>query len=281
MFQHRIPDGVQPTGLARYLSRAWPLAPGRALRDALKKRDVRVNGVKGGADAQVRGGDLLTLYLEEAQLSGPIPVIHRDGRLLCVDKPQGLPVDADSQGIGADTALIRCRRICPEARLVHRLDTDTGGALLLALTDDAERELLLAFREHRIQKKYQAIVRGCPDPREATLRAYLLKDADASSVRVLSRAAPGSREIMTGYTVIAPRLQASDELALLEVRLYTGRTHQIRAHLQSIGHPLLGDDKYGDRALNKRLGVFWPQLWCVELACNGLVLRAQPQFALH
>lgn len=262
---HRIPRGVPAQKLSRYLRRAWPMAPGWAIRTALKARDVRVNGERAQADRPVAGGDELTLYIDPRFLSGELPVLFEDGRLLAVCKPQGLPVDVDEDGIGADTALLRAQRAYPSARLVHRLDAGTGGVLLFSLTEEMHSALLDAFREGRVDKVYRCVVKGRPESR--TLSDYLIKDAARSKVLVRADPVPGAKRAQTRVVAVGPL--PDTELSLIEVEILTGRTHQIRAQLAAHGHPLLGDDKYGDRALNQAYRVEWPQLWCVRIALRA------------
>lgn len=276
MIAHQIPDGVRPLGLARYLSRAWPLLPQRAIREALKKKDVRVNGARSGAEALVRGGDGLMIYLPDALFEMPLSVIHEGEGMLVVDKPQGLPVDVDSEGIGADTMRARARLRFPGAELCHRLDEGTGGALMLSLSGAAHERILAAFRDHRIEKTYQALVLGCPGPGEGTLRAHLIKDERAAKVRVVDRPIPGALPIETRCRL----MRGMGEVSLVEIGLITGRTHQIRAHMAHIGHPLLGDDKYGDREANKRMHAKWPQLWCTRLVYEGRAFESEPRFVI-
>lgn len=267
---HVVPDGVQQTRLARYLPRAWPALPGSVIREALKKKDVRINGARSGPDALVSAGDELRIYIDDRHFAAPLDVLYRDELLLVLDKPAGLPVDADGAGIGADTLIARARAAHETARLCHRLDAGTGGALLCSLTDAAHEALLAAFRAHRIEKHYRALVLGSPRP-EAVLSAYLAKDAEGAKVRILDRPAPGAAAIETRYRVVRQFHDAAE----LDVELVTGRTHQIRAHLAHIGCPLIGDDKYGDREANRLYGAQWPQLWCRELRIRseGLLSR--------
>lgn len=257
------------------------MLPGNVIRDALKSKDVRVNGVKSSADVEVSGGDELKLYIDSKFFEMPLDVLYEDAHILCLDKPAGLPVDVDSDGIGADTVLARAKARYPSARLCHRLDEGTGGCLLLALTDEAERALLSAFREHRMKKLYQAVVLSCPEKQEAVLKGFLSKDAGFSRVRVARGPEKGAVPIETHYKVLKERLLVSDALCLIEVRLLTGRTHQIRAHMASIGHPILGDDKYGERDMNKQFRVKMPMLWCVKLAYDGLIFTSKPNFPLE
>ncbi len=250
MTLHRVPEGLAPMGLEKYLRRAWPMVPGRVFRDALKKRDVRVNGVRAGVGDTVRGGDALTLYIEDRWLAPEAEVIFTDDRLIVAVKPQGLPVDADRDGVGADTLLARLNRHWPDARLCHRLDAATGGIVLAAADDAVWQQAFEAFRNHRgIAKRYRALALGDFKRREGTLDAFLIKDARRGEVRVVHREVLGAKPIRTRYWVGE---NAAPGLWRVSLEPVTGRTHQLRAHMADFGHPLLGDDRYGDRAANRR-----------------------------
>ncbi len=260
--------------LRQYLPRAFPAMPSWLTRETLKNKDVRVNGVRSGPDAPVQSGDELAVYADDRYLAVPPVIIHEDDSLLVADKPAGVPVDADGQGIGADTMLSRLRAVCPGARLCHRLDTYTGGVLIAAKNDEAEARMREVFRAHDLVKLYQCVVAAYPQRAEARLTAWLVKDAAASRVRILDQEAPRSLPIETRYRVLAQR----DGLSRLEVDLVTGRTHQIRAHLAHEGMPILGDDKYGNRDANRRWKVRQPLLWCVKISFDGRCFESRPQF---
>ena len=154
------------------------------------------------------------------------------------------------------------RRIHPEARLCHRLDAATGGVLLAALDDETYEQAFAAFKEHGIRKTYRALLCARPPRDDMTLKAYLVKDAKRATVRVMDKPAAGAREIVTRLHV---RGAVGDcwDVALEPV---TGRTHQLRAHMAHIGCPILGDDKYGDREVNRRLGFMGKLcLWCERM----------------
>ena len=277
MHRHIVPAGVAPTPVNRYLTRAFPSLPGWLIRDTLKKRDIRVNGVKSGADASVKAGDELILYIDDKHFSKPLQVIYEDERLLVVEKPAGIPVDADRANIGSDTMLTRIQAHCPTAQLCHRLDTGTGGVLIAAKTEDALSEMMEAFRGHHdLVKKYQCLVAGRPEVPEAKLKDFLIKDANASKVRIVRTPQPGALTVETHYRLLDFR----NGVSLLEVMLITGRTHQIRAHLSFVGLPLLGDDKYGDREANRKAGRSQPALWCSEIRWKDFVFRSNPPFRL-
>ena len=288
MTEHTVPGGAPAMSLERYLRRAWPMLPGRVVRESLKKRDVRVNGARCGAGAIVKGGDALLLYIDARWLEPEPEILFSDGRLIVAVKPQGLPVDADRDGVGADTLLTRLERRWPGARLCHRLDAQTGGIVLAAADETVLGQALDAFRDHLgVVKRYRALALGTFDRPEGTLDACLLKDARRGEVKVLHRSAPGAKPIRTRYRVIGARGNGLTEVALEPV---TGRTHQLRAHMADFGHPLLGDDRYGDRAANRRFQCARLCLWHERLTVSkdspladyrGMVFEAKaPEWGL-
>ena len=264
MIRHEIPAAVPDMPVERYVRRAWPMLPARSVRDLFKRRDIKINGRRCAPDESVHAGDELLIYLPDSLLPAPAELVFADDRLLAACKPQGLPVDADQDGVGADTLLTRLRVDHPSARLCHRLDTATGGLVLAALDGETERQALETFRLHALRKRYLALARGGFERREGTLRAWLVKDARQSTVRVVHRESAGARAIETRYRVRDER----GGVAQVELEPVTGRTHQLRAHMADFGHPLLGDDKYGDRAFNRQSpgGLC---LWCAGLTLAG------------
>ncbi|MBR2798763.1 MAG: RluA family pseudouridine synthase [Clostridia bacterium] len=266
MTSHTVPGGIPAMPLERYLRRAWPMLPGWIIREALKKKDVRVNGARCGAEAIVKGGDALSLYIDARWLEPAPEILFSDGRLIVAVKPQGLPVDVDRDGVGADTLLTRLERRWPGARLCHRLDAATGGIVLAAADEAVLEQALDAFRDHRgVGKAYRALAVGTFDRPEGTLDAFLLKDARRAEVKILHNSAPGAKPIRTRYRVIGARGNGLTEVALEPV---TGRTHQLRAHMADFGHPLLGDDRYGDRAANRRYQCARLCLWHERLTVS-------------
>ena len=129
---------------------------------------------------------------------------------------------------------------------VHRLDNKTCGLCLFAKNPRAHAVLLEAFKHRTVEKYYICLVRGIPKPPAAVCSAFLLKDAARSIVQILDQSRPGARPITTGYETLS-----AGPVSRLRVQLITGRTHQIRAHLAALGHPVLGDDLYGDRSFNR------------------------------
>ena len=262
MIRHEVPQRLRSEELSRYLKRAWPLLPGHVLRDLLKKKDVRINGVKSGKGDSVCGGDVLEIYAADRHFCPEAEILFEDGRLMAAVKPQGLPSLPDADDVGADTMEGRLKRFNPAARLCHRLDAGTGGVMLSSLCEDVEKQAFEAFKHHQIRKTYRALLCKRPPRDEMLLRAHLVKDARRAEVRVSEKAANGSREIITRLKIRGERNGLWD----VELEPVTGRTHQLRAHMAFIGCPILGDDKYGDREKNRQLG-FMNRLclWCETL----------------
>lgn len=268
MIVHQVPQNVPPMPLLRYLQRAYPLL---SVRPLLKKRDVRLNGQRVGekqADTAVRPGDEIALYAEP---DFSLRIVGEEDGLLAVIKPQGLPVDADSDGIAGDTALTRARLLYPEAQLCHRLDAQTGGVLLLATEPDACERALKAFREHQVSKSYAALTGGRYGSDSGTYRDYLVKDAGRAEVRIVG-GGKNALPVETRWRVVEKK---NDKLTLMDLEPVTGRTHQLRAHMAHYGHPILGDDRYGDRALNREFRASRLCLWCRSIRILGHSFTAE------
>lgn len=263
MLESRVPEGAARMTLSRYVARAYPLLSAHRV---FRKRDVKVNGVRCDEKTPVSAGDVVTIY---ADMDESIEVVGCEGGLLAVIKPQGLPVDADADGVGVDTALARVRRICPEAELCHRLDAMTGGVLLLAYEKSALDKALEAFFHHKVDKRYTALCAGTFAADKGVYRDALVKDAANSRVRIVP-AGKNGLPVETRWRIIE---RVDDNLSRAELVPVTGRTHQLRAHMAYYGHPLLGDDKYGDRTLNKLYRTKLC-LWCSHIAIDGRVFHA-------
>ena len=198
-------------------------------RTLLKEREIRVNGVKVSSDVPLKKGDEVTYYMTPAQeRKKAFSAVYEDENVLVIDKESGV----NSEAVFSETGLYP----------IHRLDRNTAGLLILSKTRDAEIELLSAFRERRVEKIYHALVVGRMPKKHEVLKAKLLKRDDRVTV--------GERgeEIVTEYEVIEDR----GDCTLLKITLHTGKTHQIRAHMAYVGHPVVGDEKYGDSAFNHK-----------------------------
>ena len=174
--------------------------------------------------------------------------VYADTHVLLVAKRAGVEVTKEDGGEASLEAHLQ--PVYGPLYPVHRLDANTEGLLFFARDAAAQAALLSAFQEGGVEKYYLALLCGQMNETSATLTAWAKKDAERARLLVYDAPRQGAVEIKTGYRVIE---QAADK-ALVEIRLYTGRTHQIRAHMAHIGHPVLGDDKYGDREANRAAG---------------------------
>ncbi|WP_448586114.1 RluA family pseudouridine synthase [Thermaurantiacus sp.] len=244
------------------LDRALALALPTWSRERLKALIAAGEVVLGGAPVRdparrVRGGEAVDLRLPAPPpmrlAAEPIPlaIVYEDAHLLVVDKPAGLvvhPAAGNPEGTLVNALLHHCGEslsgIGGVARpgIVHRIDKDTSGLLVVAKTDPAHRGLARQFVAHSVGRRYLAVVLGTPVPPAGRIETRLAR-SPANRQRMAACAAPAGKLAITHYRV----LEGLAGAALVECRLETGRTHQVRAHMAHIGHPLLGDRLYGGR----------------------------------
>ena len=260
-----VPPPADGERADRMIQRYFPELPERSVRAAFLRRDVKLDGRRIPRDTQVSAGQELRLYITEEEERPVLKIVYEDDQILLVNKPAGISVEPDPRGGTTLTDL--CARYtarrhpeAPQPAACHRLDHQTCGLCLFAKDEKSLEILQRVFRERTMTKEYECIVRGVPKPPEAVCRAYLIKDADAARVRITDHAGPEARKIITAYETMQP-----GPLSRLRVHPITGRTHQIRAHLAALGHPILGDDLYGDRRLNREAGVRVLRLCAVVL----------------
>jgi 23S rRNA pseudouridine955/2504/2580 synthase len=236
-----------------FLLRHLKGVPKSHVYQVLRSGQVRVNSGRVKPEYRLRPGDRVrlppvrTARKPAAAKPEQFPIVFEDADLLVLDKPAGVAVHG---GSGVSFGVIESLRAArPEAKLLelaHRLDRDTSGLLIVAKKRSALVELHRMLREGEIEKVYLALAKGTLEGR--TLREPLHKYVNAKGERRVSVKEGGMAAVTQVKT-----LKKSEQFSFLEVRLLTGRTHQIRVHLAHAGHPVLGDDKYGDFELNHRL----------------------------
>ena len=260
----RIDEDGAGQRLDNFLVRVLKGVPKTHVYRVIRSGEVRVNSGRAQADTRLEAGDEVRVPpVRVAQRNAPpappreFPVVHEDEHLIAIDKPAGVAVHG---GSGVSSGVIeQLRRARPQARfleLVHRLDKETSGLLLIAKKRSALTALQEQFRgrpgDKALRKTYAALVVGAwPRSRkviDVALQRFLTAEGERRVRAVAAEADEGRRAI-----TLVRIAQAFAAFTLVDVTIKTGRTHQIRVHLQGEGHPIVGDAKYGDFALNKAL----------------------------
>tara|TARA_R110001592_G_scaffold190411_1_gene436357 strand:+ start:113 stop:1081 length:969 start_codon:yes stop_codon:yes gene_type:complete len=235
------------------------------------------------AKRKVRAGESYTVTIPppvpatpESQ-SIPLDVVYEDDSLIVIDKPQGLvvhPAAGNADGTLVNALLAHCKGSLSgiggveRPGIVHRLDKDTSGLMVAAKTDIAHRGLAKQFEDHSIDRAYRALVWGVPRPAEGEITGAIGRDP-RNRKKMAVRPDASGKWAKTFYTVLE---RFGDRAALVECRLATGRTHQIRVHMASIGHPVIGDPLYGGR--RARISGLSPELKTPLSNCKNQALHA-------
>ncbi|MDP4180164.1 MAG: RluA family pseudouridine synthase [Bacillota bacterium] len=289
----------------------FPNMPVNAMYKAFRKKDIKVNGVRVKEGYPVYPGYKIEVYISDNILDGApqeiktelnkgFTVVFEDNNLLIVNKEQGIPVHPDREQQN-NTLIDNIKNYLeltgqyePKNKasftpsLCHRLDRNTGGLVIIAKNEETLKTVLEKIKNKEIKKYYQCLVQGHLEKKSDTLKAYLEKDEKKSRVFIREQKSKNSLEVITKYKVLAYEA----DYTKLEVELVTGRTHQIRAHFAHIGHPVVGDGKYGTNQFNRAMGVKFQALWAYKLHFDfvgisnlnyikGRVFQVEPEFKLN
>lgn len=280
MIKFVINDNDSGQRVDKFISKALPELPKSMMYRLIRKKDIKVNGKRCEISTRLETDDIVTVYVKQEvsatkqhdmsfmNAGNTLDIVYEDDNVIIVDKPLGL--DSHSNGEHNDDTLINRIKLylynkkeyLPDEEssfapaLCSRLDRNTSGLVTAVKNAAALREINSAIRDGMMHKIYLCITVS-PTPKNADIiTAYHKKEESRNIARISDHPLEGYKPIKTGYET----LKQQRGLSLVKVTLFTGRTHQIRAHLSHIGAPLLGDGKYGDTAVNKRYGVFYQAL---------------------
>lgn len=252
-------DGIL---LNRVIWKRYPDLSGGAFYKALRKKDIRIDGKRIGQNVPLSAGSQVTAYIAIPKPLSYEVVYENDWILLC-KKPQGLLSEPDGQG--ESSVLEQVQANYPEYTLCHRLDRNTGGLLFLCKQPAYTQAVSDCLADRYYQKIYRAIVLGDIRKVIGTKENFTLYEAhhfkDSRNKRVYIYASPrrGTKPIRTALRFVS--YDREKDTSEIEVLLLTGRTHQIRAHMAFLGHPVAGDGKYGVETKNRLLGYRYQALW--------------------
>lgn len=260
--------------LDKFISKAVPALPKSLMYKYIRTKRIKVNSKRSDISTKLCENDVVDMYINDEffapsderydflSASKNLDIVYEDENIILLNKKVGLLSHPDETEYN-DTLITRVKRYLYEKgdynpkdensfapALVNRIDRNTGGIVIAAKNAESLRILNQKLKDREMEKYYLCVVHGILKKKSGILTGWLSKDEKKNKVDVFKSEKPGTKEIRTKYNVIS----AKDGLSLVEVELLTGRTHQIRAHFASIGHPLLGDGKYGTNALNKSLG---------------------------
>lgn len=273
--------------LDKFLLKKFKTMPKKMAYMYIRKKCVKVNGKKATPEVMLKEKDLLTFYIKDEFfdniqeenyefLKAPknLKIIYEDENIILLDKKPGVIVHQD-KSYHFDCLLLRLQHYlydngeynpkeenCFAPALVNRIDRNTGGIVIGAKNAESLRILNQKMKDRELHKFYLCLLINKPKKDNAILSDYLIKNEKTNKVTVLRNEKQGAKKILTKYSV----LETNNNLTLCEVELLTGRTHQIRAHMSSIGCPILGDNKYGNKKLNQKYSLSKQCLYSYKLA---------------
>lgn len=272
--------------LDRFVSKALPLLPPALMQKYIRIKRIKVNGARAQRDQRLAQGDVVQLYINDEFFDKPseenlfltlfkpqVDIVYEDENLLLVNKRPGLVVHADETE-KVNTLINHIQAYLYQKRewnpkwenaftpaLCNRIDRNTGGIVIAAKDAETLRVINEKIRDRELDKRYLCITAGRPKKPEGRVECFLLKDEKKKQVSVYHKPVPGGKTAITDYKVLETR----GELSLVEIGLETGRTHQIRATMEDLGCPLLGDGKYGRGDVNRRYGETRQALYAYKL----------------
>jgi len=273
-----ITEQIAGQRLDKFLARYFGAATRVFIHKMLRKKNIVVNGKRADGSLILNAGDVVTLYLADETITkftkvktahdGPLDIIFEDTDIIIVNKPANLLTQPDK--VDADSVTGRLRYMYANADFapvaINRLDRNTTGIVLCAKNLAVAQKMSRLVHDRQIEKNYIAMVHG-EIADEMRLEGVHVKDADKNLAKIVPRGTISGREVVT--KVVPMKYDTSADVTVVKIGLETGRSHQIRAHLAGIGHPLVGDAKYGGHGATRQM------LHAREIALDGRRFEAQ------
>lgn len=252
-----VTDKYNNKKLSKFILDTYPHLSYNVFNKALRQKDIKVNGKRINKDCIIYDNDEILVYISDELLFplNDLDIVFEDDNILIINKAANIEVTGNNSLTTIVHQKYSSSSFLPMP--CHRLDRNTTGLVLFAKNELALTILLDKFKKHEIKKFYLALVYGIPTPNRARLESFLFKDNKKSMVYISDMPKTGYQKIITSYSVLETY---HNNTSLLEVEIETGKTHQIRAHLAHIGHPIIGDGKYGINTINKQFGFKYQQL---------------------
>lgn len=249
--------------VVNFILNNYPSLSANTLYKALRQKDIKLNGKRIHEDIIVHENDEILVYISDELLGlkQKLNIIFEDENILLINKPISLEVTGNESLTSIVHENYKNQDFLPMP--CHRLDRNTTGIVLFAKNEAALNILLEKFRKHEIEKHYLAKVYGIPKKEHLRLESYLFKDEKKAFVYISDTLKPGYQKIITTYKVLSKDI--NNNTSVLDVEIETGKTHQIRAHLAHIGHPIIGDGKYGNNIINKKFNAKYQMLHSYKL----------------
>ena len=284
MKQFTVNKNDSTNRLDKFISKVCPSMPLSLVYKSIRKKRVKVNGKRiTELGYKLCEGDVLELYINDEffekrenpfmSLEADVDVVYEDENIIVVNKKRGVVVHEDDENTVA-TLINHIKKYLydkgeynPETEnsfapaLCHRLDRNTGGLVIAAKTAEALRIMNEKIKNREIRKFYKCIIKGEIKPASGSAKAFILKDSDKNEVSVFDHPVKDGKTAITAYKT----LETNGFESVLQIELITGRTHQIRAHMAHLKHPLAGDTKYGDAQYNRKTGRKFQELYACKI----------------